>query len=296
MAHIKQLKPDFEVQLPDKQLQPVVFNSPHSGSCYSNEFIASSHLSPLSLRKSEDAFVDELFADMPLMGCPLLKANFPRAFLDLNRGPWELDPKMFKDKLPPHVQTATLRIAGGLGTIARNVSEKETIYCDKLSFSEAEARINRFYFPYHQALQDLIKQTRENFGQALLIDCHSMPSSASKRFSKKNKRPDIILGDRYGAACDDKYIDILEKLLKNSGFETVRNRPYAGGYITQTYGRPFEEVHVIQVEINRAIYMDEKSITKNENFHQVKNNLTNVFTDFFQIFPLLDKNHSAAAE
>ena len=275
-----QALPDFEIMAPEQQLHPVIFNSPHSGADYADDFIARSRLKPLALRKSEDSFVDELFAAMPDLGCPLLKANFPRAYLDVNRAPWELDPKMFSDKLPEYAQTKTLRVVGGLGTIARNVSENQKIYRKKLKFSEARARIERYYFPYHQALKDLIGTTCENFGHSLLIDCHSMPSSAGRLLKSRNKSPDIILGDRYGAACDCDLVDRLESLFVNAGFHTTRNKPYAGGYITQTYGRPSKNTHAIQVEINRALYMNEKTITKSADFHNLQKSISEIFNAF----------------
>ena len=293
---------DFEISQPCQHNYPVVFNSPHSGAYYRDDFIAASRLGTLNLRKSEDSFVDQLFDNMPDLGCPLLKANFPRAFLDVNRGPWELDPKMFSDTLPSYVETKTLRVVGGLGTIARNVSETEQIYREKLTFAEAKARIERYYFPYHQALKQLIDTTREQFGQMLLIDCHSMPSNAAPYantgglFKNHSKKPDIILGDRYGAACDSAFINHLEDLFGSAGFNTARNKPYAGGYITRTYGRPAQSVHVIQVEINRGLYMHEKTITKTADFELLKQTLTAIFENFLHTAPFAISQRSLAAE
>ena len=288
--------PDFEIITPDIQTSPVVFNSPHSGSHYRKDFIAASRLTPQTLRHSEDCFVDDLFATMPRLGALLLKANFPRAFLDVNRGPWELDPKMFSDKLPSYAETRTLRVLGGLGTIARNVSETEKIYRSKLDFTEAKARIERYYFPYHQALGKLIDSTRQQFGQTLLIDCHSMPSTATGRSRMARNRPDIILGDCHGTACDGEMMDILETLLTATGLKVTRNKPYAGGYITQTYGRPADNVHVIQIEINRGLYMDEVAICKNAGFNGLKADITSVFREFLQTIPFQAQRPAIAAE
>ncbi len=271
---------DFEVLSPHQQIFPVVFNSPHSGRHYPREFIAASKLNKKSLRSSEDFLVDKLFAAMPTLGCPLLKANFPRAFLDVNREPWELDPKMFSDKLPGFVTTNSIRIAGGLGTIARKVSERQDIYRKKLTFEQAKARIEHYYFPYHAALEQVLEKTGKQFGQVLLIDCHSMPSSIGGFFSRQKMRPDIILGDRFGASCDQPYVDHLENLFIQAGLNVTRNRPYAGGYITAHYGRPDRAWHVIQVEINRGLYMDEKNLTRSKDFEQLQGQLTSVFTKF----------------
>jgi len=296
--------PDFEILKPEVQAYPVVFNSPHSGSFYRDDFIAASRLELLNLRKSEDSFVDQLFDQMPGLGCPLLKANFPRAFLDVNRGPWELDPKMFVDRLPDYVETKTLRVFNGLGTIARNVSEAETIYTGKMTFEEARNRIERYYFPYHQALQGLFDATRDRFGQVLLIDCHSMPScvpscvpsSVAGLIKSRLAKPDIVLGDRHGSACSAVLIDQLEHLLKTAGLKTGRNKPYAGGYITQAYGRPKKGRSVIQLEINRGLYMDEKTISKNQNFDGLRDVLSGVFSKFMQTAQFNTESGCLAAE
>jgi N-formylglutamate amidohydrolase len=296
MIPAKQSLPDFEILQPDTQKYSIVFNSPHSGASYRDDFIAASRLKPLALRKSEDAFVDELFGAMPDLGCPLLKANFPRAYLDVNRGPWELDPKMFSDSLPAYAETKTLRVIGGLGTIARNVSEREKIYHNKLKFSEAKARVERYYFPYHQTLTDLLDDTRQLFGQALLIDCHSMPTSATRLLKRRNTNPDIILGDRFGSACDGEMIALLEELFIEQGLKTTRNKPYAGGHITQAYGRPAENQHAIQIEIDRRLYMNEKSITKSDGFETLKQSLTDIFEAFLPVISATLQPASLAAE
>jgi len=298
MATSKHQIPDFEISAPDETTSPVIFNSPHSGSYYRPDFIAASRLTPLSLRKSEDSFVDEIFSAMPTIGCPLLKANFPRAFLDVNRAPWELDQKMFSDILPPYAETKTIRVAAGLGTIARNVTENEKIYRKKLTFAEAKARIERYYFPYHLALEKLIATAREQFGQAILIDCHSMPSSAVTpiMINNRRKKPDIILGDRYGTSCNNALLDHLEYLFDNTGLNTTRNKPYAGGFITCTYGQPAQSVHAIQIEINRSLYMDEKTIRKTAGFEPLKAVIGDIFNTFVQSLPQSSSQPSLAAE
>jgi len=296
MTETAQNVPDFEILMPTTQLHPIIFNSPHSGDQYSTDFIAASRLKLLTLRNSEDSFVDQLFGAMPDLGCPLLRANFPRAYLDVNRAPWELDPKMFTDKLPAYAETKTLRVIGGLGTIARNVSENQKIYRKKLQFSEVKARVERYYFPYHQALKGLISNTVKQFDLSLLIDCHSMPSNAGRLLKSRNKSPDIILGDRYGTTCSAEFIDLLEGLFTSAGLNTIRNKPYAGGYITQTYGRPAQDCHALQIEINRGLYMNEKKITKSADFQALQQTLTEIFTDFLDAATPTGKQHSLAAE
>jgi N-formylglutamate amidohydrolase len=257
----------FIIDAPELQTAPVVFNSPHSGNNYSDTFQAQSRLDLNNLRQSEDCFVDELFQIAPALGAPLMKATFPRAWLDLNREPYELDPTMFEDVLPAHVNTTSVRVAGGLGTIPRIVSESETIYNQKLSWADAENRIHNYYIPYHDALRALMADTFQQFQTAILVDCHSMPSIAGLSGSG---RPDIVLGDRHGTSCAPWIVKLLEEQLRAHGLKVSRNKPYAGGFITEKYGRPRQQVHAIQIEINRGLYMNEANQTKKRGFSQVQ--------------------------
>ena len=244
---------------PAQQTAPVVFASPHSGRRYTPEFVAQSSLDPLALRRSEDAFVDQLFRRAPEFGAPLLRANFPRAYVDANREAYELDPRMFADRLPDHVTTRSPRIAAGLGTIARVVANGEEIYAQPLTYAEAARRIEATHRPYHEALTALIEETRQAFGGCLLVDCHSMPSNVT---GLKGDRllADMVLGDCHGTAAAPAMTALAEHLLREQGFSVTRNRPYAGGYTTRHYGRPRAGVHVLQIEINRALYLDEARI------------------------------------
>ena len=223
----------------------------------------------MRLRSSEDSFVDEIFNSAPTLGAPFIKALFPRAFLDVNRQPFELDPSMFSDILPDFVTTQNSRISAGLGTIARVVSNGEKIYRDKLTFIEAETRINDFYWPYHQTLKTLIDDTKNKFGYCILLDCHSMPSGTTKYKnsyrSSTGRLGDIVLGDCYGTSCHRDIINSAIDILSGYGFSIRRNIPYAGGFITRNYGKPRESVHAIQIELNRALYMDEKLIERLDN-------------------------------
>ena len=261
--------PPFEVVLPSRQTAPVVFASPHSGSNYPAQFLESARLDAIGLRRSEDSFVDELFANVFLAGAPLLKATFPRAYCDPNREPWELDPAMFVDDLPPWVNTTSARVGAGLGTLARVVASGETIYRDKLPFREAEFRVESCWKPYHDMLASLIAETRARFGACLLIDCHSMPAHASR-----GTPPDIVLGDAHGTACAGGITRLVETTLSNMGYEVRRNDPYAGGYVTRHYGRPREGVHALQIEIARSIYMDEARFVRRDGFATLQQHLT----------------------
>lgn len=260
-AHTSENNGKWESLLPDPQSMPAVFASPHSGADYPPEFVAASRLDSLTLRKSEDSFVDEIFAAAPGHGAPLLRAFFPRAFLDPNREPFELDPEMFADQLPSYINSHSARVMAGIGTIARVVTSGEIIYKDKLKFAEAADRINTYYRPYHRELQKLIEQTRERFGFCLLIDCHSMPSVGGPIDRDPGaRRADFVLGDCFGTSCTQELTDKAEAVLRGMGYQVVRNNPYSGGYTTVHYGRPAAKVHALQIEINRALYMDETKI------------------------------------
>ncbi|GAA0594119.1 N-formylglutamate amidohydrolase [Caenispirillum bisanense] len=247
------------VEAPARQTLPMVFASPHSGSAYPDDLLAASLLDGNGLRRSEDCFVDELFADVPALGAPLLKALFPRAYLDPNREPYELDPAMFADDLPAHVNTTSARVAAGLGTIARVVASGAEIYARKLSFAEAERRVQSLYRPYHAALRRLVEDTVAQFGFCLLIDCHSMPSASG---DGRTPPPDMVLGDCFGISCARAVTAAAEDRLADLGYSVTRNAPYAGGYTTRHYGRPEHGVHAMQIEINRRLYMDEETFSR----------------------------------
>ncbi len=265
-------EPDAPYRLvrPPRQTVPFVFASPHSGRRYPPDFVAAARLDPLSLRRSEDGFVDELFAAAPAEGAPLLAATFPRVFCDVNREPWELDPGMFDGPLPAWVNTASPRVGAGLGTIARVVATGEPVYRRKLSFAEAEDRIRRFWQPYHAALAALIAETRAEFGCCLLVDCHSMPTHPAQAANP----PDIVLGDAHGTACSPRVTREVEEALRAMGYQVRRNDPYAGGYVTRHYGRPREGVHALQIEVARPLYMDETRIERLPRMAALRQDLT----------------------
>jgi len=216
----------------------------------------------VSLRRSEDAFIDQVFAAAVDHGAPLLRALFPRAYVDPNREPFELDPAMFDGPLPDYVNTASPRVLAGLGTVARVVTSGEEIYRRQLAFAEVRERIDRHYFPYHDALRTLIDDTVERFGACLLIDCHSMPSIGGPMDSDTgHKRVDMVLGDCHGQSCAPTVSKAARQALDAAGFAVNMNIPYAGGFTTRHYGRPADRIHALQIEINRALYMDEATVT-----------------------------------
>jgi len=250
--------PPVTIARPSRQTSPVIFCSPHSGRHYTDAFLAASRLDPLALRRSEDAFVDQLFATAATHGAPLLSARFPRAYLDVNREPLELDPRLIEGPLPPGSNTQSARVAGGLGTIPRLVADGEDIYAGRLPVEVALLRIERLYRPFHQALAALIAETQQMFGVALLVDCHSMPSSSVG--ATPSQRPHFVIGDRFGTSCAPEISRTISRTLSIAGFEVHANRPYAGGFITEHYGRPHGRVHAVQIEINRALYLNEATL------------------------------------
>ena len=277
----------IQVCPPVIQTLPLVVASPHSGRTYPQDFVAASRLDPLALRKSEDSFVDEIFAAAPSLGAPLLRALFPRAYIDLNREPYELDPLMFEDALPAWVNSVSPRVAVGLGTIARVVADGENIYGRKLRFAEAEGRIERLYRPYHQALRDLLDATRERFGCYILIDAHSMPSITGRDGARL--RVDMVLGDRHGTSCSAALTDAAEHLLNGKGYLVARNIPYAGGFTTRHYGNPAGGGHSLQIEINRSLYMDERTLDRKPHLADIAADMADLITALGSLDPSLLK-------
>ena len=253
---------------PSQHRIPFVFNSPHSGRFYPRDFIAQTRLDGLAIRRSEDHFVDELFSSAPELGAPLLLAHFPRAYVDVNREPYELDPRMFDGALPPYANIGSPRVAGGLGTIPRIVAENMEIYGARLPVEQALARIDAIYKPYHATLRRLIARTHVRYGFCVLIDCHSMPGNI--RVPTSGQRPDFIIGDRYGTSASAELSRAASTILEDLGFSAVRNKPYAGGFITEHYGRPSRGLHALQIEVNRGLYIDESTLEKRREFPAIQ--------------------------
>ena len=274
----------YDILLPERQTAPLVLASPHSGADYPPDFVAESPLTARDLRRSEDAFVDELFAAAPEFGAPLLRARFPRAYVDPNREPFELDPEMFEDPLPGYVNARSRRVAAGLGTVARIVSSGREIHGRKLRFAEAEARIHACYRPYHAALRRLVDRTRRRFGYCVLVDCHSMPSVGGPTDPDSGRRrADFVLGDGFGATCDGAVTAAAEDALARQGGLVARNKPFSGGHTTRHYGRPSEGVHALQIEINRALYMDERTIARLPAFPEIARRMAGVVAALAEI-------------
>jgi N-formylglutamate amidohydrolase len=254
---------------------PLVFASPHSGRLYPADMMAAAALDAQSIRRSEDAFVDDLISGAPEFGVATITACYARAYIDLNREAFELDPGMFADELPEFARARTARVAAGLGAIARVVSEGQEIYARKLTFAEARGRIEGAHRPYHETLRSLIAEAHAAHGFAILVDWHSMPAAAA-RTSGRDRSCDIVLGDRFGAACAGVLPARVERELEALGYRVARNTPYAGGYTTEHYGRPSRRVHALQIEINRALYLDEATLTPTAGFESLKADLDKV--------------------
>jgi len=259
-----ELSSPFDIVEPARWRAPIIFNSPHSGTTYPHEFLVTARIDMATLRRSEDSFMDELIAGLAAKGFAVMRVNFPRSYVDVNREPYELDPRMFHGRLPSFANTRSMRVAGGLGTIPRVVGDGQDIYSDRLSVEDALRRIETLYKPYHRALRRLLGSVHQKFGAAVLIDCHSMPSVGVSR--EEPRRPDIVIGDRYGTSCVGVVAETVEKTLRTLGYTVSRNKPYAGGFITEHYGNPAVGLHAIQLEINRALYMDERQYQRSPTF------------------------------
>jgi N-formylglutamate amidohydrolase len=262
----------FEIVAPSQWTVPIVCNSPHSGDLLPPNFANMSKLSEDMLHMSEDSHVDELFMGCLDLGAPLLKALISRSYLDFNREPYEFDARMFRERLPSYMNTASPRVASGLGTIPKTVGDNHAIYAEPIKLSDALNRIESIYRPYHRTLAALLDEAFNATGQVLLIDCHSMPSSAARMNggSYGSATIDVALGDRHGCACDPSIVEIAEQCLVNAGLNVQRNKPYSGGYITEIHGKPRHGRHALQVEFNRALYMNETTRQPRPGFKKLK--------------------------
>src|SRR6478609_7253232 len=295
MSEIRdELDPPFEILEPKACQGPVLFNSPHSGSIYPRHFLAACRLDIATLRRSEDSFVDELIAGVVQCGYPLMRAHFPRCFVDVNREPYELDPRMFEGRLPSFANTRSMRVAGGLGTVARVVGDAQEIYNQRIPIDDALRRIEGLYKPYHRALRRLLTRVHRDFGTAVLVDFHSMPSNIGAKDDRP--RADIVIGDRYGTSCVPIVSEVIEATFRELGYVVSRNKPYAGGFITEHYGNPAAGLHSIQIEINRALYMDERRYERSATFDRLARHIC-LLADRLGEIPLEElKPYRAAAE
>ena len=266
---------------PERRDTAVFFSSPHSGRDYPASLMRRTALDEMTIRSSEDAFVDELFSCAPGLGAPLIAAKVPRAYIDMNRSADELDPALIEGiSRAPH----NPRVSSGLGVIPRVVANGRPIYRGKMPLAEAEARIARYWTPYHLALRGLLDESLAQFGEAILIDCHSMPHEAIEAHARPGQpRPEVVLGDRFGAAAGRGVVERVEAAFANAGLRVVRNAPFAGAYIAQAYGRPSRGQHVVQVEIDRALYMNEARIERHGGFDAFKALIASVVAEIADI-------------
>ncbi len=281
----------YRVQLPARRAGGLVFASPHSGREYPGEMLARSELTALEIRSSEDAFVDELYADAPDLGAPLIAARVPRAFVDFNRAETELDPALIRGaRNLPH----NPRVACGLGVIPRVVAHSREIYRGKLPMAEARRRIELYWRPYHAQLDALLTEARRDFGRAILVDCHSMPHDAVVGQCASNEiAPEIVLGDRFGASAHREIVREFEIAFRAEGFRVSRNAPFAGAYISQAYGRPSRGQHAVQIEVDRSVYMHEATLRKRAEFDEVRAAIARVMK---RVMWMGEAQHGLAAE
>ena len=268
----------------------VVFALPHSGRDYGVSFLNQSILDQLSIRSSEDAFLDQLIDGIEKYGAPKIIANAPRAFIDLNRSTDELDPALISG-IKNNIRNP--RISSGLGVIPRVVSHGKEIYRGKLSFEQAQSRIKYYWKPYHTDLSNLLQRSQSVFGQSLLIDIHSMPHEAVSTQSSFIKPPEIVVGDRFGMSSDPEFTNLVISILKQHEFKVAKNTPFAGAFITKHHGKVKKRIHALQLEIDRSLYMDEEKISPNSEFEELK---TRLFPALIQISSLICKSEKIAAE
>lgn len=274
-----------EIIRPKTLKNPVIFASPHSGRRYPNDLLSLSKLDRQSLRLSEDSYVDLLTESAPSFGAPVLRALFPRVYVDVNRSAKELDPSMFQGKLPLTPDRKSNRVLAGLGVIPKIVADGQNIYGRKIPAEEAGKRIVSCYEPYHQALAKLIDEAKEAYGVAVVIDCHSMPSAGGAPLRPGEPVIDFVLGDRFGVSSAPCLPGLIETVLHRNGYHVVRNAPYAGGHVANAYGRPTQSVHVLQIEINRGLYLDETRITRTEGFEVLKTLFEELIGELTEIDP-----------
>lgn len=286
-------EPPFDLDWPERPVAPCLLDSPHSGRAFPRDFLAMSRLDRTAIRRSEDAYVDQLCRAAAGGRLPVLSARFPRAWLDVNREPLELDPRMFTGRLPEGANTRSTRVAGGLGTVPRIVSEKDDIYAGPIPVGEALKRIEQAYEPYHRALRGALDRLHERFGYAVLIDCHSMPSTQR---GGAEGRADMVLGDRHGTSCHPVLTDVVSALLREMGYRVARNKPYAGGFNTETYGAPGRGFHALQIEISRGLYMNEGTLAKTGGFTTLTADFARLVDRLVDAFPMIfaDQMRSAA--
>lgn len=277
-ARNERFGPAIAIEEPVSIVSPVVFASPHSGRIYPDSFIASCAADRMDLRRVEDAYVDRLLSEVSSSGAPVIRGLIGRAFIDLNRAESEMDRAMFRDAPAHWTGQRSSRVAAGLGCIPRVAHRGVAIYRQKLGVDEARARIEHVYKPYHQALEALLRRAQAMFGQSWLVDCHSMPAEAVR----PGGEPDIILGDRFGAACDRAFTDFVEGLFQQRGYSTGRNSPYAGGYATMRHGRPGRGRHALQIEIRRSLYMDEHEVEPHDGLVRLRQHMSEIAEELCQ--------------
>lgn len=281
----------YHLNMPETVRSCVVFASPHSGRVYPERFLRRTVLDAQTIRTSEDAYVDRLFDCAPEFGAPFLHAGAPRAYVDLNRARDEMDPALIEGlRRVGH----NPRVASGLGVVPRVVAGGRAIYRGKLTRAEADQRITRIWDPYHAQLRDLLDESRERFGETILIDCHSMPHEALDGTARQGRRrPEVVIGDRFGASARSEIVEQVEAVFAAAGFVVARNAPFAGAFSTQHYGRPSRHQHAVQVEIDRALYLDEARIVPNAAFESVRDVLRSVVADLAQLGPSLPQRLAA---
>lgn len=249
-----------------------IFASPHSGDVYPEDMGADPLLERLDLRSAEDAMVDRLIAPGVDHGATLLLGRLGRAYVDLNRDPADLDPALI-DGLEGEPTAA--RAAAGYGVIPRLTGSGRSLYDRRIGRAEAEARIAAAHGPYHATLAELMEAARTRHGEAILVDWHSMPARATRGMGGA-RGPDVVLGDRHGSACEGRLTRRLSTLFEALGWRVALNQPYSGGWTTQAWGRPEAGFQAVQIELNRALYLDEDALEPNAGWDRCRKGVARV--------------------
>jgi N-formylglutamate amidohydrolase len=252
-----------------------VFASPHSGTVYPSDMGADASLDEASLRSAEDALVDRLIAPGVDRGATVVLARLGRAWVDLNRDPADLDPLLIDGAADGAVSART---AAGYGVIPRLTGDGRALYDRRLTLAEARSRIAGTHAPYHSALAEWMQAARAQYGEAVLVDWHSMPARATQG-SGGARGPDVVLGDRHGSSCSAELTRRLRRAFESLGWRVALNQPYAGGWTTQSWGRPSEGFHAIQIELNRALYFDEVARSPGPGWSRTEKGVARVIAD-----------------
>lgn len=261
----------YSLKRPSQKTNNVVYNCPHSGEKFPTGFFENTNLDKDTLLLSSDSYVDQLFAEACENGSVLLANNYSRSFMDTNREAFELDPSMLSGDITEILNSDSTKVRLGFGSIAKYAFTRIPIYKNKIPFTQALDRLQKFYYPVHNEIENMLNEKINDYGYSLLVDCHSMPSyEFLGQKSLLPRQPDIVLGDNHGKSCDPRITEFLTKHFQHYDLSVSINTPFSGGYNTQYYGDPAQKKHAIQIEIKKSLYMNEKERRISQFFEPLK--------------------------